>query len=69
MCGILSFLAQRGIAAPHAGMQNVAQQRRILLRNGQEKLEMFKSRWIPFEEKYFSAFDVEKKADLVLVTD
>lgn len=45
------------------------QQRRILLRNGQEKLEMFKSRWIPFEEKYFSAFDVEKKADLVLVTD
>lgn len=45
------------------------QQRRILLRNGPEKLEMFKSRWIPFEEKYFSAFDVENKADLVLTTD
>ena len=30
---------------------------------------MFKSRWIPFEEKYFTAFDVEQHADLVLTTD
>lgn len=44
------------------------QKERILHRNGEEKLEVFLSRWIPLEEKYFEAFDVEKRADLVIRT-
>lgn len=31
-----------------------------------EKLEIFKSKWIPTEEAYFTAFDIEKKCDLVI---
>lgn len=41
---------------------------RILERNGEVKLEMFKSRWIPFEEKYISAFGVKEYADLYINT-
>lgn len=41
---------------------------RIEVRNGFQKLEMFKSKWIPLEEKYFSAFQVEKLADIYLYT-
>ena len=44
------------------------QKERILHRNGEEKLEVFLSRWIPLEDKYFGAFDVEKRADLVIRT-
>lgn len=39
---------------------------RILKRNGAQKLEVFKSKWIPMEEKYFSAFDIENKCDFTL---
>ena len=42
------------------------QMRRILLRNGERMAEMFRSRWIPMEEKYFSHFGIREKADLVL---
>lgn len=45
------------------------QQRRILLRNGPERLKMFQNRWIPLEEKYFAAFGLEGKADFVFRTD
>lgn len=44
------------------------QMNRILQRNGEEKLKVFLSKWIPMEEKYFEAFDVEKRADLVIRT-
>lgn len=44
------------------------QQERILHRNGEEKLKVFLSRWIPMEEKYFEAFDVEKSADMIIET-
>ena len=36
---------------------------RILKREGKDKTEMFKSKWIPMEEKYFSTFDIEKRCD------
>ena len=38
---------------------------RILTRNG-EKSEMFFTRWIPLENRYFEAFDIEEKADIVI---
>lgn len=33
-----------------------------------EKLEMFKSRWIPLEEAYFSAYGIEHAAELIIDT-
>lgn len=38
---------------------------RIVARNG-EKSEMFFTRWIPLENRYFEAFGIEKKADIVI---
>jgi len=38
--------------------------RRIEKRNGKEKLVEFQEKWIPMEEKYFSAFNVENRCDL-----
>ena len=35
------------------------QEGRLLAREGEEKLEVFKARWIPMEEAYFKAFDVK----------
>ena len=42
------------------------QMRRILVRNGEEKAEMFRTRWIPMEETYFNAFHIREKADIVI---
>lgn len=39
---------------------------RIIRRNGKEKAEMFRERWIPMENRYFEAFDVEEAADIVI---
>lgn len=41
------------------------QRRRILSRNGPEQAEMFFSRWIPLEERYFDAFDVQDSCHLI----
>ena len=40
------------------------QLRRIESRNGPEKAQMFRDRWIPFEEMYFQAFDVQARCDI-----
>ena len=42
------------------------QLRRITERNGEEKAEEFRRRWIPLEEAYFAAFDVARRCDLRL---
>ncbi len=42
------------------------QEERILRREGAEKTEMFKSRWIPMEERYFDAFYIEGKCEIVI---
>ena len=34
------------------------QEKRLLLREGEEKLAVFKAKWIPMEEAYFKAFDI-----------
>lgn len=39
---------------------------RIFRRNGSDALEIFKSKWIPFENKYFRDFDIKNKCDLVI---
>jgi uridine kinase len=39
--------------------------RRIIERNG-EMSKMFFTRWIPLENRYFEAFQIEEKADLVI---
>ena len=42
------------------------QMARILRRNGEKMAEMFRTRWIPMEEKYFYHFGIREKADIVL---
>lgn len=44
----------------------VTQMERILRRNGPEKAEEFRNKWIPLEEAYFSAMDVAACCQLVL---
>ena len=39
---------------------------RIRLRNGDEMAEMFRTRWIPMEEAYFSHYAIPEGADLLL---
>ncbi len=38
---------------------------RILNRNGKEALKVFKEKWIPMENKYFEAFNIKSKCDLI----
>ncbi len=40
------------------------QARRILARDGAAFAQVFRERWIPLEEKYFSAYPVEQTADV-----
>ena len=42
------------------------QKRRILSRDGAAAWEQFRTRWIPMEERYFEAFSIREKADIVL---
>ncbi len=42
------------------------QMARILRRNGEDMAEMFRTRWIPMEERYFNHFAVREGADLRL---
>ena len=42
------------------------QMQRILRRSGPEKAQQFRSRWIPLEEKYFKAFDVQARCDMCI---
>ena len=39
---------------------------RIKDRNGEEGLKNFRERWIPLEEKYFAAYDVQRRCDYAL---
>lgn len=42
------------------------QLRRIRLRNGEEKVQMFAKKWIPMEERYFVGCDVRKDANIIV---
>lgn len=39
------------------------QLRRIKERDGEEKLLIYKNKWIPLEERYFTAYDIENRCD------
>ncbi len=39
---------------------------RIIKRNGYDKAHVFKTKWIPLEESYFSAFSIEENADRII---
>lgn len=41
---------------------------RILNRNGAKALETFKSKWIPFENRYFDEYKIKWKCDIILQT-
>lgn len=45
------------------------QRERILKRNAPAHAKQFFDRWIPFEQRYFDAFDVQDRCDLVLSAD
>ena len=47
-------------------VDELTQMGRILLRNGEKMAEMFRTRWIPMEEKYFDHFGIREKAHIVL---
>lgn len=40
------------------------QMRRIVAREGEEYAEVFRTKWIPLEERYFAAYQLEAKNDL-----
>ena len=42
------------------------QLKRIENRNGLQAVSVFRERWIPMEEKYFEAFSVRERADIVI---
>ena len=42
------------------------QEERILRRNGAEGLALFRERWIPLENQYFSFFQIPSLADIIL---
>lgn len=39
---------------------------RLKRRDGEKKAEMFRRKWIPMEEQYFSAFKIMEKADMII---
>ncbi len=41
---------------------------RILKRNGEEALEVFKTKWIPLEDRYFENFGIESECDIIKQT-
>ncbi len=43
-----------------------AQEERILKRNGQIMAQRFFNEWIPLENKYFSAFNIKEKCDMII---
>ena len=44
------------------------QMERILQRNGEAQAAVFHERWIPLEERYFSAYQIEERCDLCIGT-
>lgn len=47
---------------------SITQLERIRRRNGEAALEAFKSKWIPFENRYFEEFKIKDKCDVKLST-
>lgn len=75
--GNSGIIVIEGAYCLHPGMPNISnlkiffsvgreeQLRRIALRNGKEALKSFSEKWIPFEERYFEAFSIIEKCDMI----
>ena len=63
---IKSTRKRRVAAYARVSTDSEEQMTRIAARDGAEYAEVFRTRWIPMEEKYFSAFGIKEKADLIL---
>jgi uridine kinase len=46
-------------------LDSKTQARRILARNGPEKAQVFRERWIPMENRYFDFYRISDRADLI----
>jgi len=49
------------------GISREEQNRRLLERSGPELYEKFQTIWIPMEDRYFEAFKIKEKSDLIYV--
>ena len=49
-----------------SGVDAAEQMTRIRKRNGEQMAEMFRRKWIPMEEAYFSAYQIAEQADIPL---
>ena len=49
-------------------VDNKTQLERISERNGKDAVEIFKNKWIPLEERYFAAFSIPLRCDLLIDT-
>lgn len=43
--------------------------KRLIKRNGESGAEIFRKKWIPLEEKYFSAYGLHEQCDYVVIND
>lgn len=46
-------------------VDSATQLERIIKREGPQKAQIYESRWIPLEEKYFAEFDIYQRCDMV----
>ncbi|MEZ4510098.1 MAG: uridine kinase [Eubacteriales bacterium] len=49
-------------------VSSARQVERVLARNGEDGLKAFTERWIPLENRYFDALDIEKSCDFIIDT-
>lgn len=49
-------------------VESQEQKKRIAARDGEDALAVFRERWIPMEENYFTAYKIRERADVVLST-
>ena len=47
-------------------VESQVQLERIRKRNGEERAEVFRQKWIPMEEAYFEAYAIKDRADVIL---
>ena len=47
-------------------VESAVQMERVLARNGRQQAKIFRTRWIPMENAYFTAFQIEASCDLLL---
>ena len=49
-------------------INSMSQLERIERRNGKDKVDVFKNKWIKLENTYFSTFNIQKRANIIIDT-